>query len=42
MYPVTGVPPVLVGAIHLRLICDDDIAFALSEVGLFVAVHVVA
>ena len=33
MYPVMAEPPLSVGAVHDRLICDDDIVVAVRLVG---------
>ena len=33
LYPVIGVPPLLLGVAQLRLICDDDTAVASRFVG---------
>ena len=33
LYPVIADPPLSAGAVHDRLICDDDIAVALNAVG---------
>ena len=33
MYPLMGEPPLLLGAVQLRLICDAEIAVALTPVG---------
>ena len=33
LYPVIGEPPLLAGAVHERLICDDDTIAALNAVG---------
>ena len=33
LYPVMAEPPLFVGAVHDRLICDDDTAVAVNPVG---------
>ena len=33
LYPVIVEPPLLLGAVQLRLICEDDTAVAVSPVG---------
>jgi hypothetical protein len=40
LYPVIGEPPLLLGTIHERLICDDDTAVAVRLVGADGAVRV--
>ena len=42
LYPLTGVPPELAGASQLRLICDDDIAVAVNDLGALGSENVVA
>ena len=33
LYPVIGEPPLFVGAVHDKLICDDEDAVAVNPVG---------
>ena len=40
LYPVIAEPPLLLGVVHDRLICDDDTAVAVRPVGGCVVVDV--
>ena len=42
LYPVMAEPPLFVGAVHDRLICDDDTAVAVNPVGAVGTLNVLA